>query len=81
MVRQKQNWAKSLTMALNLSTSVVAAVALGLFAGKWLDGKFHTGYILTMAGFGLGAASAGKMLWDRLMGDGVNIPQKRIDKR
>lgn len=54
-------------MAVNLATSVGAAIALGLFAGKWLDGKFNTGNVYTIIGFALGVASAGKMLWDKLM--------------
>lgn len=69
MVQRKQNWAKALTAALNLATSVGAVVAIGLFGGKWLDERFNTGNLYTMIGFMLGAASAGKMLWDNLMKD------------
>jgi F0F1-type ATP synthase assembly protein I len=78
MVQAKQNWARSLTMAMNLATSVAAVIAVGLFAGKWLDGKLHTGYILTIVGFLLGAASAGKMLWERLMEDSIDIKKKKF---
>ncbi|MEQ8201561.1 MAG: AtpZ/AtpI family protein [Syntrophomonadaceae bacterium] len=67
MAPKKQNWAKSLTMALNLGTSVAAVIAIGLFGGKWLDGRFETGNIFTILGFLLGTASAMKMLWDRMM--------------
>jgi F0F1-type ATP synthase assembly protein I len=67
VVQKKQNWAKSLTMAVNLATSVGAAIGIGLFGGKWLDAKFNTGSILTIIGFVLGAATAGKMLWKQLM--------------
>jgi len=69
MIKAKQNWVKTLTMALNLATSVAAVIAVGLFAGKWLDARFNSGYLLTILGFLLGAASAGKMLWERLMAD------------
>lgn len=78
MVQRKQNWAKSLTMALNLATSVAAVIAVGLFLGKWLDGKLNTGYLLTIVGFGLGAASAGKMLWERLMADNIDVTKKKL---
>jgi hypothetical protein len=70
MVQKKQPWAKSLTMALNLATNVAAVLAIGLLGGRWLDARFNTGYLLTMLGFVLGAATAGKMLWDKLMDEG-----------
>lgn len=54
-------------MAVNLATSVGAVIAIGLIGGKWLDGKFNTGNVYTILGFILGVASAGKMLWDKLM--------------
>lgn len=67
MAPKKQNWAKSLTEALNLATSVAAVLAIGLFGGRWLDGRFDTGNIFTVLGFLLGAATTMKMLWDRMM--------------
>lgn len=67
MAPKKQNWAKSLTMALNLGTSVAAVIAIGLFGGRWLDARFETGNLLTIFGFLLGAATAMKILWDRMM--------------
>jgi len=67
MAPKKQNWAKSLTMALNLGTSVAAVIAIGLIGGKWLDARFETGMVFTILGFLLGAATAMKMLWDRMM--------------
>jgi len=69
MVQKKQNWAKSLTAAINLATSVGAVIGIGLFGGKWLDARFDTGNLYTILGFMLGAASAMKMLWDNLMKD------------
>ena len=69
MVQKRQNWAKALTMAINLATSVGAAIGVGLFGGKWLDARFDTGNLYTIIGFMLGAATAGKMLWDKLMED------------
>lgn len=79
MAARKQNWTQTLTMALNLATSVAAAIALGLFAGRWLDARLNTGYLLTIIGFALGAASAGKMLWDRLMADSVKASKRKPD--
>lgn len=78
MVEKKQNWAKSLAQAMNMSTSIVAAIAIGLFAGRWLDGKLDTGYLMTMIGFVLGIASAGKMLWEKLMVESVQISKKKF---
>jgi len=67
MVQKKQNWAKSLTMAVNLATNVAAVLAIGLLGGRWLDGRYDTTPLLTILGFVLGAATAGKIMWDKLM--------------
>jgi len=67
MVQKKQNWAKSLTMAVNLATNVAAVLAIGLLGGRWLDGRYETTPLLTILGFVLGAATAGKIMWDKLM--------------
>jgi len=69
MVQGKQNWAKALTSALNLATSVGAVIGIGLFGGKWLDARFDTGVLYTILGFMLGSASAMKMLYENLMKD------------
>jgi hypothetical protein len=82
MVQKKQNWAKGLTAAVNLATSVGAVLAVGLFGGKWLDARFATGNLYTILGFMLGAASAMKMLWDNLMKDSKkNASQENPDKK
>lgn len=78
MVREKQNWAKMLAVAMNLGTSVAAAIAVGLFGGRWLDDRLNTGYLFTIIGFALGAATAGKMLWERLMVDTVKASKKKF---
>jgi ATP synthase protein I len=67
MVQKKQNVAKSLTMAVNLATNVAAVLAIGLLGGRWLDAKFNSGNLLTILGFVLGALTAGKIMWDKLM--------------
>ncbi len=79
MVQKKANWAKSLSMAINLATSVGAAIAAGLLGGRWLDAKFDTGNWLTIIGFMLGVATAGKMMWDKLMNEGrkSSLPSTR----
>ncbi|ABI69678.1 AtpZ/AtpI family protein [Syntrophomonas wolfei] len=60
-----KNWVKGLSDAINLATTVAAAVALGYFAGKWLDGKFDTEPWLTLAGFMLGVATGIKAMWEK----------------
>lgn len=67
MVQKKQNWAKSLTMAINLATNVAAVLAIGLLGGRWLDNRYDTTPWLTIIGFILGSLTAMKMMWDKLM--------------
>lgn len=73
MVERKQNWVKALSNAVNLATSVAAAIFIGLLGGKWLDGRFDigflSGYFFTIIGFLFGILTAGKMMWERLMED------------
>jgi len=66
MADNKQNWPRALADAMNLATSVAFAIAVGYFAGRWLDGKFDTGPWLSIAGLLFGMLTAGKMMWDRL---------------
>jgi hypothetical protein len=39
------------------------SVAIGYFAGAWLDGKFDTAPVLGYVGLALGIGAAGKALW------------------
>jgi F0F1-type ATP synthase assembly protein I len=41
---------------------VVLSILAGLFAGRWLDGKLHTGPYLATLGFLFGAAAAVKAI-------------------
>ncbi len=66
MTRPKQNWAQPLASAVNLGTSVAAAIGICLYAGWWLDGKFGKEPLFTMLGLLLGVLSAGKMMWEKL---------------
>ena len=66
MADNKQNWPRALADAMNLATSVAAAIAVGYFGGRWLDGRFDTGPWLSIAGLLFGMLTAGKMMWDRL---------------
>lgn len=59
------NWVKGLSNAVNLATTVAAAVAVGYFAGRWLDGKFNTEPWLTLVGFILGVATGMKAMWEK----------------
>lgn len=65
MADKKQNWPRALADAMNLATSVAAAIALGYFGGKWLDGKFDTAPWLSIGGLFFGMLTAGKMMWER----------------
>lgn len=60
-----KNWVRGLSDAINLAATVAAAVALGYFAGKWLDGKFGTEPWLMIVGFILGVATGIKAMWEK----------------
>jgi ATP synthase protein I len=62
MARQKQHWARALSDAMNLATTVAACVALGWFGGKWLDSKFNM-EILRYVGVIVGVAAGMKAMW------------------
>ncbi|HNX28133.1 MAG TPA: AtpZ/AtpI family protein [Syntrophomonadaceae bacterium] len=72
MPQQNKHWARALGDALNLTTTIVAAVAVGYFAGRWLDGKFDTEPWLTVAGFLLGLATSFKTIFDQMNSDNKN---------
>lgn len=79
MANNQQNWPKALANAMNLATSVAAAIALGYFGGKWIDGHWHTEPWASIIGLLLGMATAGKMMWERLMAD--NKESEAVYKR
>lgn len=65
MAAGNKNWVKGLSDAINLATTVAAAVAIGYFGGRWLDARFDTEPWLTVAGFMLGVATGIKAMWDK----------------
>lgn len=65
MAQQNKHWVRALSDAINLATTIAAAVALGYFGGRWLDGKFDTEPWLTVVGFMLGVATGIKAMWDK----------------
>ncbi len=42
---------------------IVLSVLFGFLGGRWLDGKLDTHPYLTVLGFALGLATAGRFLW------------------
>lgn len=72
-----KNWVRSLSDAINMATTVAAAIALGYFGGKWLDGRFDTEPWLTLAGFMIGVATGIKVMWEKTMSDKKrSLPEK-----
>ncbi|MGI6452564.1 MAG: AtpZ/AtpI family protein [Syntrophomonadaceae bacterium] len=68
MAQKKKHWAKSLSDAINLGTTIAAAVAIGCLGGRWLDAKLATDPWLTVVGCLLGVATAMKVMWERVAG-------------
>ncbi|MGR6837372.1 AtpZ/AtpI family protein [Syntrophomonas erecta] len=77
MARKNQNWVRALSDAINLATTVAAAVALGYFGGRWLDGRFGTEPWLTVVGFLLGVATGIKSMWDKAIGRSKPVGKER----
>lgn len=58
----QQDW-KALGNYGTLGLEIALSVAVGLLGGQWLDGKLHTGGILTWVGFAYGLAAAGRAIY------------------
>ncbi len=81
MANNKQNWPRALANAMNLATSVAAAIAIGYFGGGWLDSRFDTEPWLSIAGLIFGMVTAGKMMWERLMADNQKTSPYKKEER
>lgn len=64
--KSSNNWVKALSEAVNMVTSLAAAVGLCTIAGYFLDKKLETNPWLTVLGGILGIATAMKMIMDRV---------------
>ena len=42
---------------------LVLSVLVGLFGGRWIDQKLHTGGLITILGFALGTVAGFRSLW------------------
>jgi len=61
----RKGWQRALGNALSMATNMAAAIALGYFAGKYLDNKLGTEPWLTLLLFLLGVATGLKIVYDR----------------
>ncbi|MCX6343933.1 MAG: AtpZ/AtpI family protein [Armatimonadetes bacterium] len=61
-------WAKSLGLITSIPLLILISVGIGLFAGIWLDGKFHSNpwftIILIILGLAAGLYESAKLLID-----------------
>lgn len=76
----RRGWQRALGNALSMATNMAAAIALGYFAGKYLDNKLGTEPWLTLLLFLLGVATGLKIVYDRAFGKKRNGWQWEQDK-
>ncbi len=78
------NWPKALSKALNLTTSFIASIALGLVAGKWLDDKlawpYLNGMLFTVIGIIVGTITSFHIMWKNLKDSKSNDPEDKDSK-
>jgi len=67
--KKNKHWAKALSDAINLVTTIAAAVGFCGYGGFWLDQRYGTSPKFTAIGVILGIGTAIKVLWDRMMAD------------
>lgn len=58
----KQEW-KAVGGFGTIGLEIVLSMLIGLFIGRWLDGKLGTAPIMTVVWFFFGLAAAGRSLW------------------
>lgn len=67
MAKGKNTWVKPLSDAVNMGTTIAVAIALPVWLGHKLDERFGTGVLLMLLGLFFGMATAGKVVWERLV--------------
>ncbi|KUG05296.1 atp synthase protein i [hydrocarbon metagenome] len=67
--KKNKHWAKAFSEAINLVTTIAAAVGFCGYGGWWLDQKYGTAPKFTVIGVLLGMATAIKVMWDRMVAD------------
>lgn len=67
MARENSNWARSMADALSLAATFAAALLLGYYAGKYLDGRFGIAPWGTVIFVLIGMATGLKMMYERAM--------------
>ena len=65
------------TVGLDLALSIL----VGLFGGRWLDGKLGTGHWLTMVGLGFGIATGARFVWRALQAANREAEEQEREER
>jgi len=68
MEKRRGNWAKSLGNAVSMAASFAASVALGYFAGSYLDSRLGTAPYLMLILLLLGVATGLKIMYEQAFG-------------
>lgn|GEM_PF-354454 len=81
MARKTRNFSRSLGDAISMATSFVAAIALGYFAGDYLDTRFGTEPWLMLLSLLLGLVTGLKIIYDKAVKKGGfgNVLEKDED--
>lgn len=77
---RRQGWQRALGNALSMATNMAAAIALGYFAGKYLDKWLGTDPWLTLLLFLLGVATGLKIVYDQAFGRSRKTGRHEEDK-
>lgn len=60
--RKRSAWTEAIDVG-SIGIEMAAAIAIGFFGGRWLDGQFGTAPVLMWVGLGLGFVAAGRGLY------------------
>jgi len=80
MGKRSGNWANSLGNALSMATTFAASVALGYFAGSYLDSRLGTAPYLMLILLLLGVATGLKMMYEQAFRNGGNHDHDEEEK-